>query len=172
GADLRQALQPLLGRNADHRQRVVQKSVDRLIDPLPDDRGAEERSREGKEVHRRPHVPPFEAGYPIETERDGERKNDRRRHGEQQQLDGIADGGPEGGVGQDLFIKAQADELARSSRRDLVERIHDGLRERQQVDGTEEQQRGQNEQKSGTLATIVVVLRKSEAIPLAHGRKG
>src|SRR5262249_3248166 len=119
-----------------------------------------------------PHVPPLEVADPVETQRDGEREDDRRRHGEQEQLDGVADGGPEGRIGEHLLVESQAHELARPTRRDLVERVRDGLRERQQEYGTEEQQSRQYEQKPRTLAAIEVVLRENEAIPLSHGAKG
>ena len=169
GQHLRQALQPLLRRNADERQRIVEKAVDRLVDPLPDERGRDQRRGEGQEVHRRPDVAPLEIADPVEAECHGERKDDRRGHGEQQQLDRVPDGGPERGVGEDLFIKAQADELLRSARGDLVERIQDRLRERQDENRAEEQQRGEDEQEPCPLAAIEVVPGERDAKPLAHG---
>ena len=73
------------------------------------------------------------------------------------------------GVGQDLFIQAQADELVRSARRDLVERIHDRLDERQDEHRTEEQQRREDEQEPGAFPAIEVIPGKRDAKPLAHG---
>jgi hypothetical protein len=52
------------------------------------------------------------------------------------------------GIGEHLFIEAQPDVLLRSTRSDLVERIHDGLRERQQEHRAEEQSAGEDEEKS------------------------
>ena len=75
------------------------------------------------------------------------------------------------GVGEDLFIEAQAHELLRSARGDLVERVHDGLRERQEEDGAEEQQRGEDEQESRTVPAIQVVPGERDAKPLAHGSR-
>ena len=64
------------------------------------------------------------------------------------------------GVGQHLFITAEADELARAARLDPVERIHDRLRERHDEHGAEEQERGQDEQESCPLAPLEIVLRE------------
>src|SRR6185437_7880320 len=93
----------------------------------------------------------------------------RHGHGEQQQLDRVSHRGPERGVGQDLFIKAQADKLLRTAGRNLVERIHDRLRERKEIDGPEEQQRGEDEQEPCALAAIEIVPGKRYVQPLAHG---
>ena len=65
------------------------------------------------------------------------------------------------GVGQHLLVQPQPHELARSTRRDLVERVHHRLGERQDEDRAEEQQRGQDEQKSGALAAIEVFFGKA-----------
>jgi hypothetical protein len=89
--------------------------------------------------------------------------------GEEQQLESVAYGSPEGGIGKDLFIEAQAHELARSAWGDLVERVHDGLGERQDEDRAEEQQGGEYEQESRALPAIQVVLGERDAKPLAHG---
>ena len=79
------------------------------------------------------------------------------------ELDGVLHGTPERGIGEDLFIEAQAHELARSARSDLVERVHDGLRQRQDEDGAEEQQGGEDEQESRSLPAIQVVLWERDA---------
>jgi hypothetical protein len=84
-------------------------------------------------------------------------------------LEGVADGGPEGRVSEHLFIEAQAHELARPARGDLVERVHDGLGERQDEDGAEEQQGGEDEQESRAAPSIQVVLGERYAKPSAHG---
>ena len=170
-AHLEQALQPLLGRNADERQGVVQEAIDRVVDPLPDEGGRDQRGGEGQEVHGGPDVPPREAGDPVETERHRQGADHRDGHGHQQELDGVLDGGPEGGVGEDLFIEAQAHELARSAWGDPVERVHDGLGERQDEDGAEEQQGGEDEQESRPPLAVHVALGERDAKPVAHGSR-
>ena len=51
---------------------------------------------------------------------------------------------------------------------DLVERVHDRLRERQEEHRAEEQERGQDEQESRALPALEVRPGKDEAIPLPH----
>lgn len=170
-AHLEQTLQPLLGWNADERQGIVQEAVDRVVDPLPDEGSGDQRGGEGQEVHGGPDVPPLEIGDPVETECHGERTDHRGGHGEEHELDGVLDGGPEGGVREDLFIETQAHELARSAWGDLVERVHDGLGERQDKDGAEEQQGGEDEQEPRTVLAIRVVLGERDAKPLAHSSR-
>ena len=135
---------------------------------MPDEGGSDERGGEGQEVHGGPGVPPLEIGDPVETECHGECKDYRRGHGEKQELDRVLDGGPEGGIGEDLFIETQAHELARSARGNLVERVLDGLGERQDEDGAEEQQGGEDEQESCAVPAIQIILGERDAKPLAH----
>src|SRR5205823_2380584 len=70
-----------------------------------------------------------------------------------------------------LFIKAQADEFLRSARGDLVERIQNRLHERQNENGTEEHQRGEDEQEPCTFPPIEVIPGERDAKPLAHGSR-
>ena len=116
-----------------------------------------------------PHVAPAHLRDAVEAERHRSARTTVAGRRQEEQAHRVADGLPEGRVGQDPLVEPQADELARPAGPSPVEGADERLRERQEEDGGEVHQGGQDEQKSCPPLAVHVGPGNDEPDHSAHG---